>query len=50
MVRKIKETIGLEQLLKIIALPDIYSHEGICPEINFVLKHQIIKLMKHCIQ
>ena len=50
MRRRIKETITIDQLITIITLPDIYSHEGISSEINFVLKNEVIKLFNLCVE
>ena len=42
---KIKDSINIEELLRILALPDIYSHRGTVPEMNFLLKKEALVLV-----
>jgi hypothetical protein len=42
---KIRDTINLESLLKILAMPDIYSHRGTAAELYFLLKKEAMQLL-----
>jgi hypothetical protein len=42
---KTRDSINVESLLRVLALPDIYSHRGVIPELNFLLKKEAIVLL-----
>jgi hypothetical protein len=42
---KIRDTINLDSLLRILALPDIYSHRGAAAELYFLLKKEALQLL-----
>lgn len=43
--QRIKESINIESLLNILALPDIYLHRGVIPELYFLLKKEAMNLV-----
>lgn len=42
---KIRDTINLDSLFRILALPDIYSHRGAAAELYFLLKKDALHLL-----
>jgi len=42
---RLKQYITTDQLLQLLALPDIYTNTGVLPELNFLLKKEIFPLL-----
>ena len=43
---RLKVYLPLEEIFRLLSLPDIYSHSGIIPSLNFLLKKELFVLLK----
>jgi hypothetical protein len=44
---RLKTFLPLEELFRLLGLPDIYSHSGVMPHLHFLLKKELFILLNH---
>lgn len=45
MRNRLKQYLSIEDLFRLLSLPDIYTHNGVLPQLHFLLKKELVNLL-----